>query len=39
LRAAGARAFLVGSAVMLAADVEAKVRELTQTKIETLTQQ
>jgi indole-3-glycerol phosphate synthase len=39
LRAAGAKAFLVGSAVMLSADVEAKVRELTQPQSQTLTQE
>jgi indole-3-glycerol phosphate synthase len=39
LRAAGAKAFLVGSAVMLSADVEAKVRELVQTQLQTLTQE
>ncbi len=36
LRAAGARAFLVGSSVMSAPDVETKVRELTQSSQDTL---
>jgi indole-3-glycerol phosphate synthase len=38
LQAAGAKAFLVGSVVMLSADVEAKVRELTQTQPQTVIQ-